>query len=98
RTLSSASGAIRSASPGKAGTKPSSPTVSQRAAPPSSSCQLSLAILSSFTRVAIHPLLERCDAEAMHDVDKTLRVRIAALQVDLDQPLDHGRHFLGGER
>ena len=34
----------------------------------------------------------------MHDVDETLGVRIAPLQIDLDQPLNHVRHVRGRER
>src|SRR5258708_6861518 len=43
--------------------------------------------------VAINPLLERFDADAMHHVDEALGIAVAALQVALDQPLDDVRHL-----
>src|SRR5574340_1186958 len=66
-------------------------------APPSaccsSNCQLSVAILRCFMIEAIHMLLERFDAYAPHDVDKTFLLAVAALEIDLDQLLDHVRHL-----
>src|SRR4051812_33480152 len=48
--------------------------------------------------VAIDPLLERFDADAMHHVDEALNLALAPLQITLDQALDDIRHLRPRER
>ena len=48
--------------------------------------------------VAIDAFLEGLDADAMHDVDEALGVAVAALEVALDQLLDHVGHLGARER
>src|SRR5438128_1405665 len=48
--------------------------------------------------VAIDPLLERFDADAMHHVDEALNLALAPLEITLDQALDDIRHLGPRER
>jgi hypothetical protein len=48
-------------------------------------------------RLAIDPLLERLDADALHDVDEPLGVAVAALEVARDQPRDDIGHLRARE-
>src|SRR5687767_3194043 len=85
--------------------RPSSPANAAGSSPGSRRITLSLdeSGLSETTRrplirVAINTFLEGLDANAVHDVDEALDVAVAALEVTLDEALDHVGHVRPGER
>src|SRR4051812_199555 len=57
-------------------------------APRSSSCQVSATTRRSLISTAIDLFLEGIDADAVHDVNETLGVAVAALEIAFDQALD----------
>src|SRR5688572_8153023 len=84
--------------------RPSSPANAAGSSPGSRRITLSLdeSGLSETTRrplirVAINTFLEGLDANAVHDVDEALDVAVAALEVTLDEALDHVGHVRPGE-
>src|SRR4051812_15724387 len=80
-----ASGTITSPASGTCGRAP--------LAPRSSSSQLSAAGFRSLMS-AINVVLERFQSNAANDVDEALGLRVAVRQIDVDQLLDHVRHFI----
>src|SRR5881394_1541541 len=54
---------------------------------------VSLATWRPMINLAIDPLLERLHADTLHDVDETLHLAIALIEVALDQSFDHVRHL-----
>src|SRR5258708_3024091 len=51
----------------------------------------------SLISVAIDLFFERFDSDAMHHVDEALGLAVAALEIALDQPLDHVGHLRARE-
>src|SRR5262245_978769 len=59
---------------------------------------LSVTTRRPLIRVAIDAFLERLDADALHDVDESLGIAVALLEVALDELLDHVGHVGPGKR
>src|SRR5882672_8292907 len=66
---------------GTSGSSPLGPRLSRR--------QLSATMRCSLISVAIDGFLERLHADAVHDVDETLGVAVAAREIAFDELLDH---------
>src|SRR5262245_47001426 len=59
---------------------------------------VSLATRRPMISLAIDHFLEGLEADALHDVDESLGVAVATLEVALDQPLDRVRNLGARER
>src|SRR5262249_26177620 len=96
-TCPRASSASRSAHQSASGTITGTSTGrSPSAAASRSSAQRSSAIARSLMSRGIDAFLEWLDAEPPHGVDEPL-VLVAALDIDIDETLDHVGHLLRGE-
>src|SRR5256885_1981521 len=85
RSSHRASGTMTSPRAGTSGNSPLGPR--------SSRCQLSATMRRSLISVAIYGFLEGFDPDAVHYVDETLGVAVAAREIAIDQFFDHVRDF-----